>query len=97
MAHAPVPKNNAIDMFAIKVRHDGPTYSNTKNEAINCFFQLYSLQKLPNMYMIVKQLSKANPTKNRHIVKLQKLSVNAVATPATAPKMFVATRAGIRP
>lgn len=93
---APVPKNKAIDIFAINVRHDGPTYSNTIIGILNCYSVRYCIL-LPNMYIIVKQLSKANPTKNRQIVKLQKLFVNAVAMPAIAPKMFAPIRDGILP
>lgn len=49
------------------------------------------------MYIMVKQLSKANPTKNRQTVKVQKLFVNAVAIPAIAPKTFVPISDGILP
>ena len=36
---------------------------------------------LPNIYIIVKQLSNAKPTRKRHKLKVQKLLENAVATP----------------
>lgn len=52
---------------------------------------------LPKMYIIVKQLSNANPIKKRHNVKLTKLYENAVATPATNPIKFEPINAGIRP
>lgn len=46
---------------------------------------------------MVKQLSKANPTKNRHNVNCQKLTEKAVATPAKQPTIFAPINAGIRP
>lgn len=49
------------------------------------------------MYIMVKQLSKANPTKKRHTVKDQKSFVNAVAIPAIAPTIFAAISDGILP
>lgn len=49
------------------------------------------------MYIIVKQLSKANPTKKRHKVNCQKLTVNAVATPARNPIKLAPIKAGILP
>lgn len=49
------------------------------------------------MYIIVKQLSKANPTKKRHKVNCQKLTVNAVATPARNPIRLAPIKAGILP
>ena len=42
---------------------------------------------LPNMYIIVKQLSKAKPTRKRHKLKVQKLLENAVATPVNEIKI----------
>lgn len=49
------------------------------------------------MYIMVKQLSNANPTKKRHNVNDQKLPVKAVATPATKPKMLHPHSDGMRP
>lgn len=49
------------------------------------------------MYIIVKQLSKANPYKKRQIVKAKKLDVNAVAMPAVKPAILAPTSAGILP
>lgn len=48
-------------------------------------------------HIIVKQLSKANPTKNRHRQNVQKLVENAVATPATNPIKLQPANAGMRP
>jgi hypothetical protein len=44
---------------------------------------------LPKMYIIVKQLSKAKPTRNRQRAKDQKESQKAVPTPAAKPIRFV--------
>lgn len=52
---------------------------------------------LPSMYIMTKQLSNAKPTRKRQKLNAQKLCVNAVAMPATAPIMLVPTRAGMRP
>lgn len=49
------------------------------------------------MYIIIKQLSNANPSKNRQNVNTQKLPENAVATPAIKPNKFEPINAGIRP
>ena len=49
------------------------------------------------MYIIVKQLSKANPKRKRHAANSQKFVENAVATPAKNPTMLVPTKAGILP
>lgn len=49
------------------------------------------------MYIIVKQLSNAKPTKKRHIINCQKLYVNAVEIPATHPTILHPTSAGILP
>lgn len=49
------------------------------------------------MYIIVKQLSKAKPTKNRHSENSQKEVAKTVAIPAMNPAMFVPTKAGILP
>lgn len=49
------------------------------------------------MYIIVKQLSKAKPTKNLHSVNCQKDVVKAESTPAMRPVRLVPTRAEIRP
>lgn len=46
---------------------------------------------------MVKQLSKANPTKKRHKVNCQNVSVNAVATPARNPIKLAPIKAGILP
>lgn len=51
----------------------------------------------PRMYIIVKQLSKAKPTKNRHKQNCQKDVENAVSTPAQRPVRLVPTKAGMRP
>lgn len=40
------------------------------------------------MYIIIKQLSFAIPTKNRQKTKSQKLTVNTLATPPTNPMRF---------
>uniref|UniRef100_A0A1Y1LKW0 Uncharacterized protein n=1 Tax=Photinus pyralis TaxID=7054 RepID=A0A1Y1LKW0_PHOPY len=77
--HEAQVKNIAIDIFATKVLHFGPTYSNTK------------------IYIIVKQLSKAIPTRNLHKQKVQNELQNAVPTPAANPTKFVPTSAGILP
>lgn len=52
---------------------------------------------LPKMYIIVKQLSNANPTKKRHNVNVQNCVVNAVITPATKPNKLHPHSDGIRP
>ena len=49
------------------------------------------------MYIMVKQLSKANPQRQRHTKNCQKFLENAVATPAKHPTMFVPIKAGILP
>jgi len=49
------------------------------------------------MYIMVKQLSKAKPTKKRHNANFQKLSASTVATPARNPVTFAPTSAGILP
>lgn len=52
---------------------------------------------IPNIYIIVKQLSKAKPTKNRHSANSQKLPASTVATPAKNPVTLAPTNAGILP
>lgn len=52
---------------------------------------------LPRMYIIVKLLSKAIPTKNLQRENVQKVVQNAVAIPPTKPAMLVPTKAGILP
>lgn len=52
---------------------------------------------LPKIYIMVKQLSKAIPTKNLQKQKDQKLCTAAVASPPANPTKFVPTRAGILP
>lgn len=49
------------------------------------------------MYIIVKQLSNAKPTKNRHKLNCQKLLTNAVETPAKKPIILQPAKAGILP
>lgn len=49
------------------------------------------------MYIIVKLLSNAIPTKNLQTQKAQKELQNAVAIPAANPTKFVPTRAETRP
>lgn len=49
------------------------------------------------MYIIVKQLSNANPTKNRHKQNPQKPPTKAVETPAVNPMTLQPTNAGILP
>lgn len=49
------------------------------------------------MYIMVKQLSNAKPTKNRHSANFQKLSASTVATPARNPVTLAPTSAGILP
>lgn len=49
------------------------------------------------MYIMVKQLSKAKPTKNRHSANSQKLLASTVATPARNPVILAPTNAGILP
>lgn len=49
------------------------------------------------MYIMVKQLSKANPTKKRQRQNCQKDEEKAVRTPAARPVRLVPTRAGMRP
>lgn len=49
------------------------------------------------MYIMVKQLSNAIPTKNLHTQNAQNVLQNAVAIPPTNPTKFVPTKAGIRP
>lgn len=51
----------------------------------------------PRIYIIVKQLSKAIPTKNLHKQNDQKVVQKAVAIPPTKPAIFVPTKAGILP
>lgn len=46
---------------------------------------------------MVKQLSKANPTKNRQTANCQKFTVKAVATPAKNPMRLAPIKAGILP
>lgn len=58
---------------------------------------LFSNFYSPKMYIIVKQLSKANPTRNRHKLNCQKLPTKAVAIPATNPIELQPAKAGIRP
>lgn len=50
-----------------------------------------------NMYIIVKQLSNANPTKNRHKENCQKFETNIVATPAIKPIKLHPTNEGTLP
>lgn len=52
---------------------------------------------LPKMYIIAKQLSNANPKRNRHKANCQKLLANAVSIPAKKAIILAPTRAGIRP
>lgn len=52
---------------------------------------------IPKIYIIVKQLSNANPTKNRHNVNVQNCDVNAVRTPAINPNTLHPHNDGIRP
>lgn len=52
---------------------------------------------LPRMYIIVKQLSKAIPTKNLQTQNDQKLVQKVVAIPPTKPAMLVPIKAGILP
>lgn len=54
-------------------------------------------RNLPRMYIIVKQLSKANPTKNRQRVNCQKFVARAVKHPAMQPTTLHPTSAGILP
>lgn len=49
------------------------------------------------MYIIVKQLSKANPTKNLHRANCQKFPVKAVSTPAMKPIILHPAKAGTLP
>lgn len=49
------------------------------------------------MYIIVKQLSKANPTRNLHKLNCQKFVTNAVPTPAANPIKLQPANAGILP
>lgn len=49
------------------------------------------------MYIIVKQLSKAKPTKNLQTENCQKVLEKAVSRPATRPVRLVPTKAGMRP
>lgn len=51
----------------------------------------------PRIYIIVKQLSNANPTTKRHNVNVTKLFEYPVKTPPTKPKRFEPTSAGMRP
>ena len=46
---------------------------------------------------MVKQLSKARPTRKRHTQKAQKVVIKAVAIPAVNPIRLVQTSAGILP
>lgn len=92
-------KNKAIDMFATNVLHFGPTYSKTNATMISnkintilikkILFKIKSILMLPKIYIIVKQLSNASPTKKRHMQNIQKLLQKAVATPAINPTRFV--------
>lgn len=54
-------------------------------------------RSLPRMYIIVKQLSKAIPTKKRQTQNDQNDVQNAVAMPPTNPAMLVPIKAGILP
>lgn len=56
-----------------------------------------SIVLLPNIYIIVKQLSNANPTMNRKKANDAKLNEYADATPPMKPSILVPTNAGIRP
>lgn len=49
------------------------------------------------MYIIVKQLSKANPTKNLHKANCQKFPVKAVKSPAIKPTILHPAKAGTLP
>lgn len=49
------------------------------------------------MYIIVKQLSNASPTRNLQKQKAQKLWTPAVASPPANPIKLVPTNAGILP
>jgi hypothetical protein len=51
----------------------------------------------PKIYIMVKQLSKAMPTRNLQAEKVQKVLQKAVAMPPTQPTRLVPTRAGILP
>lgn len=51
-----------------------------------------NVKNLPSMYIIVKQLSNASPTRNRHRAKDQQLLQNEVPTPAMKPNRFVPGR-----
>lgn len=63
-----------------------------------CFTQILTrIANLPKMYIIVKQLSKAKPTRKRHRLNCQKFVTKAVATPATKPIKLQPAKAGIRP
>lgn len=101
---AAIVKNIAIDILATNVRHFGPTYSNTKIKLIFymvLFIHFKFLYKtifyLPKIYIIVKQLSNANPTINRKKANEIKLNEYADAIPPMKPSIFVPTNAGIRP
>lgn len=52
---------------------------------------------LPKIYIIVKQLSKAIPTKNLQTAKVQNDEHMVVAIPPMKPTRLVPTRAGILP
>lgn len=74
-----------------------------KKVIIFCVCKLYKylfrklVQYWPNMYIIVKQLSKAMPTRNLQTQNDQKVVQNVVAIPPMNPAMLVPTRAGILP
>lgn len=51
------------------------------------YYLIYHI--LPKIYIIVKQLSNASPTKKRHTQNSQKLLQKAVAIPATNPTTLV--------
>lgn len=60
-------------------------------------FNYYAIWYWPKIYIIVKQLSNANPTIKRHTENIQKFVENAVAIPPTKPNKFDMTNEGIRP
>lgn len=66
-----------------------------------CHYKCYQIQlndnDSPKMYIIVKQLSKAIPTKNLHMQKLKNEPHQVVAIPLRNPIRFDPTRAGSRP
>lgn len=85
-----ISSNSLVVIFAFQIN------------STNLFFLVSQSRRsreayVPSMYIMVKQLSKAKPTKNRHSANSQKLPARTVATPARKPVTLAPTSAGILP